>query len=113
MPSSGKSTAAAKLAKWLEEKGGKKVELVVVKKMVAFVVVIMGKKMVVKMLAFVSMVKMSVLALMAIVGRTILVDFGLVDGGDVVGDVEDDGNTALWLLKQEQRTGKWRIPNPG
>ena len=45
MPSSGKSTAAAKLAKWLEEEGGKKVQLVVVKKMVAFVVVIMGEKM--------------------------------------------------------------------
>ena len=45
MPSSGKSTAAAKLAKWLEEEGGKKVELVVVKKMVVFLVVIMGKKM--------------------------------------------------------------------
>ena len=45
MPSSGKSTAAAKLAKWLEEKGGKKVELVVVKKMVAFLVGIMGEKM--------------------------------------------------------------------
>ena len=27
MPSSGKSTAAAKLAKWLEEEVGKKVEL--------------------------------------------------------------------------------------
>ena len=45
MPSSGKSTAAAKLAKWLEEEGGKKVEPVVVKKMVAFVVVITGEKM--------------------------------------------------------------------
>ena len=45
MPSSGKSTAAAKLAKWLEEEDGKKVELVVVKKMVAFVVVITGEKM--------------------------------------------------------------------
>ena len=53
------------------------------------------------------------MALVVIVGRTILVDFRLVDGGDVVGDVEDDGNTALWLLKQEQRTGKWRTPNPG
>ena len=45
MPSSGKSTAAAKLAKWLEEESGKKVELVVVKKMVAFLVGIMGEKM--------------------------------------------------------------------
>ena len=36
------------------------------------------------------------LALVVIVGRIILVDFGLVDGGDVVGDVEDDGKTALW-----------------
>ena len=44
MPSSGKSTAAAKLAKWLEEEDGKKVEPVVVKKMVAFVEVIMGEK---------------------------------------------------------------------
>ena len=48
------------------------------------------------MLALVSMVKMSVLALVVIVGRIILVDFGLVDGGDIVGDVEHDGNTVLW-----------------
>ena len=59
-------------------------------------VVIMGKQWVVKMLALVSMLKISVLALVVIVGRIILVDFGLVDGGDVVGDVEDDGKTALW-----------------
>ena len=39
---------------------------------------------------------MLVLALVVIVGRIILVDFGLVDGGDVVGDVEDDGKTVLW-----------------
>ena len=45
MPSSGKSTAAAKLAKWLEEEAGKKVEPVVVKKMVAVVEVIMAEKM--------------------------------------------------------------------
>ena len=45
MPSSGKSTAAAKLAKWLEEEDGKKVGPVVVRKMVAFVVGIMAEKM--------------------------------------------------------------------
>ena len=56
------------------------------------------------------------MALVGIVGRIILVDFGLlVDGGDVVGDVEDDGRTVLWRLKQEERTGKWswKTPNPG
>ena len=56
---------------------------------------------------------MLVMALVVIVGRIILVDFGLVDGENIVGDVDDDGKTELWLLKQEQRTGKWRTPNPG
>ena len=35
------------------------------------------------------------MALVGIVGRIILVDFGLVDGEDIVGDV-DDGKTVLW-----------------
>ena len=65
------------------------------------------------MLALVSMVKMSVLTLVFIVGSIILVDFGLVDSEDIVGDVDGDGNTVLWRLKQEKPTGKWRTPNPG
>ena len=36
------------------------------------------------------------MALVVIVGRIILVDFGLVDVGDIVGGVEDDGKTVLW-----------------
>ena len=38
---------------------------------------------------------MRMLVLVVIVGRIILVDFGLVDGENIVGDV-DDGKTELW-----------------
>ena len=54
------------------------------------------------MLALVSMVKMLV---MALVGRIILVDFGLVDNGDVVGDFED------CIVAIKARAANWKMEN--
>ena len=65
--------------------------MMVVKIMVAFVVVIKGEKMGGED-ASVDVDGEDVGAGVGNVG----VDFGLVDGGDVVGDVEEDGKTALW-----------------
>ena len=66
--------------------------------MVAFLVGIMGEKMSGEdpNVGVVGWQKMLVMALVGLVGRTILVDFNLVDNENIVGDVDDDGKTELW-----------------